>query len=408
MVGANLKIIREQTGVKIDIPKRTTLSAPNGSTAASHAASPVPPVDEDDEEPTITVSITGPKSAAYEAQELVNRVIAQKRSKATQRVRDLPAHILPFVKSQRARFEAAAQGGAVDLKLDQAAREISVSGDRPAVLSVIDVIKSTVEEYTTGLQSIKTSLPKRQHRLLTGKNADDIMKESKCTVVIADPDDEDNEITIWGKSEDIGNGITAALSKANSQYIHEFPLPGSAAASRQLATYMIHIKYPETLSNAHSGVHVYLPSPVAIQRLQSVSLDIIGDKPLVDAAVRQVSELVGKLIMATDEAEVDWLVHRILQNTRNGKKLKELSQTHNVRIFFPPESQERSAVLLVYDPTSPNASSNPNEKGKSLKAVKAELLKLAKESADVKSDTITVDPKWHQAVVGYNSTTLNE
>jgi hypothetical protein len=64
-------------------------------------------------------------------------------------------------------------------------------------------------------------------------------------------------------------------------------------------------------------------------------------------------------------------------------------------------------VLLVYDPASPNASSNPVEKGKKLDAVAAEIMKMASEAADVKSTTINIDPKWHAAIMGDNGTTLN-
>jgi hypothetical protein len=322
-------------------------------------------------------------------------------------VKDIPEHVLPFVKNRRAMFTEAAQGGFVSLAMDQATRQVTVSGDRPAVIAVIDAIKATVAEYSEGLQTLKTSLPKRQHRLLTGKNADEILAQTKCAIVVADPDDEDNEITVWGKPEDLGNGITAALTKANSQYIHEFPLPGTTATSRQLATYLTRIDYPRQLANAHQGVHVYLPSAAAIQKAQNFSLDILGEKPVVDAAVKQVSELIGKLIGAVDEAEIDWLSHRAVQGTKNAKKLKQLQDTHNIRIFFPLESQELSSVLLVYDPHAPNASLNPAEKSKNLKAVKAELLGLAKEAANVKSEVVTVDPKWHDAIIGTNGTTLN-
>jgi hypothetical protein len=75
--------------------------------------------------------------------------------------------------------------------------------------------------------------------------------------------------------------------------------------------------------------------------------------------------------------------------------------------FFPLESEERSSVLLVYDPTSPYASPSPVEKTKNVEEVEKELLKWAKDAADVKSQTITVEKKWHSAVVGKGGTTLN-
>ena len=74
--------------------------------------------------------------------------------------------------------------------------------------------------------------------------------------------------------------------------------------------------------------------------------------------------------------------------------------------FFPPESEEQSSVLLVYDPTSPSASPSPLEKSKSLEDVEKELLKMARDAADVKTEVVAVEKKWHDAVVGRGGTTL--
>ena len=76
-------------------------------------------------------------------------------------------------------------------------------------------------------------------------------------------------------------------------------------------------------------------------------------------------------------------------------------------MFFPPESVEQSSVLLVYDPLSPSASPSPVEKRQHLEDVSKDLLKLAKDAADVKSETIDVDVRWHEAVKGLGGTTLN-
>lgn len=56
---------------------------------------------------------------------------------------------------------------------------------------------------------------------------------------------------------------------------------------------------------------------------------------------------------------------------------------------------------------SPSASPSPDEKIKHLDDVVKELLKLAKDVADVKSETIPVEKRWHDAVVGRGGTTLN-
>ena len=63
--------------------------------------------------------------------------------------------------------------------------------------------------------------------------------------------------------------------------------------------------------------------------------------------------------------------------------------------------------MLVYDPFSASASPIPDEKKKHLAVVEKELLKWAKDAADVKTETLNVDKRWHEAVVGSGGTTLD-
>jgi hypothetical protein len=265
------------------------------------------------------VTLTGPQPLAYEAQALLNQIIASKTSKATQRVRDIPAHVLPFIVARRPTFLAAAEGGEINLALNSLAREITVSGDRQAVVRVVDVIKGTVEGFKSGLTSLKISLPKRQHRLLVGKAVDEIMAKSKCAVVVANHDDPSDEVTVWGQGSDLPAGLGAVMEYANSQYIHEFPLPGPINVSRQILTYMVRIQFAKTLTTAHPTVSVFLPSATAAEKAQSVNIDLVGEKTAVDAVVKHISELIGKLIGATREVAIDWLIHRMIIG-KNAKK----------------------------------------------------------------------------------------
>ena len=88
-------------------------------------------------------------------------------------------------------------------------------------------------------------------------------------------------------------------------------------------------------------------------------------------------------------------------------RIKQFHDSLNVRLFFPDESSEDSTILLVYDPQSPNASKNPNEKSQHVAEVEKELLKLARDVADVKSELVPVESKWHSYVAGKDGTTLN-
>lgn len=398
--GATLKQIREQTGVKVEIPRRDTVPATNGVHGTAT------PVEEDEDEPTVPITLTGPTPLAYEAKDLLNQIIASKTSKSTQRVKDIPTHVLPFIIARKSVFEEAAQGGDVKLSLNKAIREVTVQGDREAVVRVIESIRSSVEELKTNLKSIKMSLPKRQHRLLVDKAAQDLLAKTNCAVIVAPTDDPSDEVTVWGEGTNLVSGLTIVMEQANSKHIHEFPLPGPITLSKQYLAYMTQIQYAKTLATTHPGVVVFLPSTAAAEKAHSLNLDIVGDKLQVDAVVRQVSELIGKLIGATQEVNIDWLVHRVITG-KNAKKIKQFHDAHNVLVYFPPESEEKSSVLLVYDPFSPSASPSPDEKSRHLEEVAADLLRMAKDAADVKSETLKVEKRWHEAILGQGGTTLN-
>ncbi|GAW04289.1 KH domain-containing protein [Lentinula edodes] len=370
--GATLKQIRDQTGAKIDVPPKDSA---NG-TSNGHAVG-----DDEDEEPSVQITVMGPKPLALEAVDLINQIVASKTSRITQRVRDIPPHVLPFILARKSVFEAAAQGS--ELKLQSGHLEVTASGERDAVHRALDLIKADIAELSSNLTSLKISLPKRQHRLLVGKGAQGVMAKT-----------------------DLPSGLAAVMEQANSKYIHEFPLPGPVTLSKQLLEYMNRIDYPKTLSEKHPGVSIFTPAPATIDRAHSLVIDIVGDKPAVDAVVRQVSELIGKLIGATKDVSIDWLLHRII-NGKNAKKIKQFHDIYNVLVYFPAESAEQSSVLLVYDPFGKAASPSPDDKAKSLDEVTKELMKMVKEAADVKSDTLQVEKRWHEAIIGQGGTTLN-
>lgn len=315
-LGATLKQIRDQTTVRVDIPKKEAVNG-NGQISATNSGKATPALDEDEEEPTVPVILTGPQPLAYEAQSLLNQIISSRISTATQRIRDIPANILPFIDARKGFFLSNALEAGVTLSLNASNREITASGDREGVVRLVEMIKSTIESLKTSITPLKLPLPKRQHRLLVGDAVQQIMAESKCSVIVPSSDDPSDEITIWGQSTDLSNGLTAVMQHANSKYIHEFPIPGPAAISRNLATFFRYISYDQTLKEKNPGVTAFLPTVTPDKT--SYTIDLVGDKPVVDSAVRQVSEAIGKLYGATKDVTIDWLLHRIITG-KNAKR----------------------------------------------------------------------------------------
>ena len=87
--------------------------------------------------------------------------------------------------------------------------------------------------------------------------------------------------------------------------------------------------------------------------------------------------------------------------------MKQFHEAHNIQVYFPNESSESSNVLLVYDPLTLGVAPSPDEKKRHLDDVAKEILKWARDAADVKTELISVEKRWHEFVVGNGGTTLN-
>ncbi|KAF8507398.1 hypothetical protein JB92DRAFT_2960799 [Gautieria morchelliformis] len=422
--GANLKHIRDQADVRINILRRDSL-VPNGtnnnlneaSKPVARSGTTLPPSTIDgDEEATVLITIQGPALLAEEARSHLLAIVASKDSKVTQHVRDIPQHLasvlarkpqfeavsqgdeirltfvsittsrwtyvrdipqhlVPFVLARKPQFEAVAQGVEIGLSCVEGVRLV-FTGDREAVGRVVERVKATVEELRTGLHSITIQLPKRQHTLLVGDGNQEIFHEVRCSVVVPKPEEPGEDVRIWGLPADLSSGLQAVMERAHSQHIHEYPLPGPIALSRQMLTYINKTSFTKSLTNEHPDVAVYSPSFVPMDKQGSVNIDLVGEKAAVNAAVEKLTGLIGKLIGGTRDVEIDWLLHRAIQR-KSAKKIKQFHNAHNVLLYFPPQSAKTSTIVLVYDPLLAAGSAMPAEKAQHLDVVEKELKKLA-------------------------------
>jgi hypothetical protein len=307
----------------VDIPPRDGLTpapsnaAPttNGTTPpASGTATPLV-IEQDEQEANIPITIKAARPHAEEARFLINEIIASRGvSNSTQRIREIPPHILPFLTARRDTFEAAAEGHYIQTSLDAAAREITVTGDREGVAKVVEAVVSIVGSLETELTSASMNFPKRQHRLLAGEAAEEFMAQCKCVVIVPEPGDPSEAVMVWGGSEDLTPGLAAVIAKAKSVRIHEFPLPGPIQTSKNILTYIIRANFTEVLTTAHPGLNVFTPPPAVWDSATALNLELSGSKNVVDEAIRQTSELIGKLNGATKDIDVDWALHKFISH----------------------------------------------------------------------------------------------
>lgn len=119
----------------------------------------------------------------------------------------MPAHILPFIAARKPDFESLASGGEVAITVN--GNDVHVSGNRESVATVVEAIKAGIEDLKANLTSIKMPMPKRQHRLLTGKAAEEILNKSKCSVQVPKADSGIEEIALWARPADLPGALAA-------------------------------------------------------------------------------------------------------------------------------------------------------------------------------------------------------
>lgn len=215
-----MKEIRDKYNVKIDIPKRDTLSVPNGDATAQSSRSPSPHAADGDEEEeqTIPITVTGPIPLVQEAIERIQAVINSKTSKTTQRVKEIPPHVLPFLLQEKDKLEAKIRVEQPDATLEvvvhEKTGELAVSGDRSAVGPLVESLREAKEDLADTLKHVTVSIPRNQHRfILTHEAAEEFMAEHQVFVTPAAEVGEG--ITIWGPGN-LGPALNAILTVRRS------------------------------------------------------------------------------------------------------------------------------------------------------------------------------------------------
>lgn len=201
--GATINAIRDKTSARIDIPRREDAEI-----------SGVPSDEED--EPMTVVTITAPQPLALEARTLIEDIIGTKKARATRRIREVPAHILPFIKLRKSEFlNVEGETSEVTLSIEENTGTIVMSGDRETIKAVTDAVNTAVEGLKSSLMPLKMGLPKKQHRLLTSAAIFDILQQTNCVVTTPAPEDPSDEIQVWGnitQGTNISAGLQAVLA----------------------------------------------------------------------------------------------------------------------------------------------------------------------------------------------------
>jgi len=429
--GAALKGITESTGTKIDIPRRDTLPAYDAPADDASDASG------ENDEPQVPISITGPSVACNDAKAKLLALISHKVSQTSISIKTIPSSYYPFIAGAKgSKIKALEDLGeglvkvhvpppAVWKALESQSEDvlsdrdlsIKVKGDREKVKIVSTEILRRYEELSDNLRELKISIPKRQHRFLVGAAAEDILTQTDCIVELPPVSDPSDQCVIRGPQPNLIPALTLVMDKANAIAVemvdivalHRPNTSDPLAHAKKVLRYLLRSNKLRTVADAHAGVKVFPPFPSVVASSGTVVVEIVGeDKSAVAKAKEAVSTAVKNAIPAAiASVEIDPIVHAILIG-KKGNKIATFESAHSVTTVFPPASDESSDVLVVYTGEIPADKKARETKLKDVLAAATKALnELAKDAADIKTETLEVEKKWHRSIIGTGGTVLN-
>lgn len=438
--GATLKGITDETGTKIDIPRRDTLPEWDARTAreAREAAGDEYDSDDEPEEPQVTVSISGTGAAANDAKAKLLGLISHRISQGSATVKNVPSKYYPFINGPRGanarRLEEDVGEGEVKIHVpppavwraiqededeDAAPKDVSikVKGDKEKIKAVVAAINQQYEDLVGTLKEFGIVVPKRQHRYLIGEAADDILEKTGCIIDLPPASDPNEQVMMRGPQSGLLKAIELAMSKAEAVAVETVDVVAISRVNtndpvphaKKVARFLQRSSRLKQIGNQYNQVKVYAPKN-EIMESGKVIIDIVGE---IKDEVTKARDDVLAAVKAVPPAAiatvyVDPAVHSLLIG-RKGAKIAQFESAHSVTTVFPPSDSDDGDVSVVYN--GGDLPADKKQRDAKLKeaigAAAAALEELAKGAADVKTENLDVDKKWHRAIIGQGGTVLN-
>ncbi|WWC91688.1 uncharacterized protein L201_006634 [Kwoniella dendrophila CBS 6074] len=450
--GATLKSITDATQVKIDVPRRDTL--PSYDPKDNKSDNGLDSDDEEDDEPQVPISVTGPSAACQDAKNRILSLISHKTSQTSTSIKTIPSSYYPFIagpKGTKAKqLEEEIGGGEVKIHVPPPAvwkalekqsqgelteenetlpkdRDLSikVKGEKEKVKAVVQEILKQYETLNESLRELKISIPKRQHRFLVGSSADEILIETGCIVELPPVDDPSDQCVIRGPQPSLIPALTQVMDKANAIAVemvdvvtlHRPNTSDPLSHAKKVLKYLLRTSKLRSISesNGNGDVKIYPPFASAVTNTGTVIIEIVGeDKSKVSKVKDEVATLVKSILPSgTITVEIDHLIHSLLIG-KKGSRISQFEQQNNVTTVFPStkeREEESSEVTLIYTGPLENLPQDKKSRDSKLKEILASASKalqdLAKDAADLKTQTLNIEKKWHRFIIGSGGTVLN-
>lgn len=291
--------------------------------------------------------------------------------------------------------------------------EIVITGSKVSANEAYEKIERIYKELERKTDKLVFTCNKKQHRFIVGpkgKNLQKILQETGCSVELPLPKEKNDQIIIRGPPEKLPLALKLITEMANSQFIEEVKI------STVVANPMDYRLFRKCLFSKEwqniKAIEKKYDVMINIRENQNNPdiLEVNGkNKENVENAEKEFVNLIKKCkTYAYDIVEIPHGIHShiIGKNGQNLNKIKVKDQYKDkiVDIIVPSEKEESDEIIVVVD----GKAMTPSMTNTLLEQVKKEISDIADKHANMITQTIDIDPKYHGSLIGVGGSAIEE
>jgi len=362
--GERLQRLESETATKISLPK----------------------ANEDGNE----ITITGPRDGIEMAIHKINEVSFEQGSKAYEVLTVSKVYHPIFRNGEHAdKFRTEFPNVKINIPpISIEKDEITVAGEKEAVLKVTEYIKKSVKDMEKKFDEVVVQVKKSKHKYVIGKKGEtinQILVEFGVVVEMPSSESDSETVTLRGPQDKLPFALTKVYEKANSMVTHEIKCP------TWLHKYIIGKKGKgiQDVCEGASSTHVAFLDEGDLIKIDGPPEE--ADK-IRDALEKQAEDL--KANMEYVEITVDAKYHKHIIG-KGGSTVNRLKQGGDVQINIP-DVDKGNAVIRI----------EGNKSG--VQAAHAELEGMVSKMQNEKEKDLVIEHRFHRQLIGPKGETIQQ
>ncbi|KAJ3273549.1 hypothetical protein HDV01_004316 [Terramyces sp. JEL0728] len=398
--GAALKDLTSRTLTNIQIPKFDK----NNET------------DED-----IQISITGHFEAIQDAKKEIDQLVAQRTSNHYHRV-TIERSFHPFLAgANKSNISQLQEEFGIKIHIppydaestEKKADEILLVGERAEVLKCEAKLLSLYHDFKQTTKTLNIAIPKKQHRLIIGPKGSglqDIMQKSGCVVEVPSINNPVEDVLVRGPQGSLSVALALVLERANSISIGEFELKAILPPTVDATLFVKYLLQKErafikSLETEHNATIQFQLATLLVE-VQAKSLaDLNSIKDKLGKFIKEASQALYLAVCAVPNELHRYIVGKGGQNIQK-LKAKEEWNGKLIDIMVPAEDEEINEIVVVVKKAK--TATADKEALEFANQIKKFVVDEANASADLTTNVLQVDQKYHGRLIGSGGAALKE